>query len=165
MEVFVQDNKLAEFFAEVAEGFDLSLETAKTYLQAAANYVTSDLLGLVADTEDYTLPTAKNYSDLIKLVVDNEVSSRTAKDILAIMVKEGGEPREITKAKNLFQVHDESAISVIVDKVIADNQAVFAEYKGGKEKSLQFLIGQAMKASRGSANPEILKKLFKNKVK
>lgn len=164
VEVFVQNHKLAEFFTEVAEGFDLSLETAKAYLQTAANYITSDLLGLVADTEDYTLPDTKHYADLIKMVSEKEVSSRGAKDILAVMIKEGGDPREIAEARGLFQVHDESAILAIVDKVIADNQDVFAEFKGGKEKSLQFLIGQAMKESRGSANPEILKKLFEAKV-
>ncbi|MFA6476187.1 MAG: Asp-tRNA(Asn)/Glu-tRNA(Gln) amidotransferase subunit GatB [Candidatus Paceibacterota bacterium] len=165
VEVFVQDHKLAEFFVEVAEGFDLGLETAKNYLLAAANYLTSDLLGLVADTEDYTLPSAKAYSELIKMVVDGEISSRGAKDILAAMIKEGGEPRAIAEAKKLFQVHDEGEILTIVEKVIADNEAVFAEFKSGKEKSLMFLIGQAMKESKGSANPEILKKLFTEKAK
>jgi aspartyl-tRNA(Asn)/glutamyl-tRNA(Gln) amidotransferase subunit B len=97
------------------------------------------------------------------MVVEKEVSSRGAKDILLTMIKEGGEPREIAKAKNLFKVHDESAILAIVDKVIADNASVFAEFKAGKEKSLMFLIGQAMKESKGSANPEILKKLFVEK--
>lgn len=165
VEVFVQDERLAKFFAEVAESFDLGLETAKNYLQAAANYLTSDLLGLVADTEDYTLPPAEAYSDLIKMVVDHEVSSRAAKDILALMIKEGGEPRKIAKDKNLFQVHDEGAILAIVDKIISANPSVFEEFKGGKEKSLMFLIGQAMKESQGSANPEILKKLFTEKAK
>lgn len=164
VEVFVQDNRLSQFFIGVAESFDLSLETAKAYLQAAANYLTSDLLGLVADTEDWYLPPVSAYSDLIKMVVDGEISSRGAKDILATLIKEGGDPRQIAESKGLFQVHDEGAIAVIVDKVIADNQSVFAEFKGGKEKSLQFLIGQAMKESRGSANPEILAKLFKAKV-
>ncbi len=164
-EVFVQDHKLAGFFVEVAEGFDLGLETAKNYLLAAANYITSDLLGLVADTEDYVLPPAKSYAELIKMVVDKEISSRGAKDILATMIKEGGDPRVIAEEKNLFQVHDEGAILAIVEKIIADNQSVFEEFKSGKEKSLMFLIGQAMKESKGSANPEILKKLFTEKAK
>lgn len=164
VEVFVQDHKLANFFTEVSEVFDLGLETSKAYLKAGANYITSDLLGLVADTEDYTLPEPKHYAELIKMVVDGELSSRGAKDILATMVKEGGEPKKIAEAKNLFQVHDEGAIMAIVEKVIAENESVFAEYEGGKEKSLMFLIGQAMKESKGSANPELLKKLFVEKT-
>jgi len=165
VEVFVQNNQLANFFIEVASGFDLTLETAKAYLQSAANYITTDILGLAATPEEFILPSAEAYADLIKMVGDGEVSSRGAKDILSVMLQEGGEPRKIAEAKNLFQVHDEGVIEAIVDKVIASNQAVFEEYKGGKEKSLQFLIGQAMKESQGSANPAILKKLFTEKTK
>jgi len=164
VEVFVQDHQLAEFFRTVTEEFDLTLETAEAYLRAAANYITSDLLGLAATTGELRLPKEKDYAELIKMVVASEVSSRGAKDILAVMIKDGGEPRVIAKEKNLFQVHDEGAISEIVDKVIAANPSVFAEFKGGKEKSLQFLIGQAMKESKGSANPELLKKLFVGKI-
>jgi aspartyl-tRNA(Asn)/glutamyl-tRNA(Gln) amidotransferase subunit B len=163
VEVFVQNDRLTEFFVEVSEGFDLGLETAKAYLQTAANYLTTDLLGLAPTPDELILPEPNDYVELIKMVVEKEVSSRGAKDILLTMIKEGGEPREIAKAKNLFQVHDESAILAIVDKVITDNASVFAEFKSGKEKSLMFLIGQAMKESKGSANPEILKKLFVEK--
>ncbi|MCX6714075.1 MAG: Asp-tRNA(Asn)/Glu-tRNA(Gln) amidotransferase subunit GatB [Candidatus Vogelbacteria bacterium] len=165
VEVFVADHRLAKFFTEVAEGFDLTLETAKFYLQTAANYITSDILGLSASTGELRLPESKAYVDLIKMVGEKEISSRGAKDILDIMIKEGGEPRAIAEARGLLQVHDEGAISLVVDEVIAKNESVFAEFKGGKEKSLMFLIGQAMKESKGSANPEILKKLFEEKVK
>lgn len=163
VEVFVQDHRLAEFFKTVAEEFDLTLETAKAYLQTAANYLTTDLLGLAATPDELILPEPNDYAELIKMVVGNEISSRAAKDILAMILKEGGKPREIAGEKGLFQVHDEGAISTIVDKVVADNPSVFAEFKGGKEKSLMFLIGQAMKESKGSANPELLKKLFVEK--
>jgi len=164
-EVFVQSHKLAEFFRAVAEGVDLTLETAKAYLQTAANYLTTDLLGLAPTPEELILPEPQAYAELIKMVSEREISSRVAKDILAEMLATGREPRAIAQEKNLFQVHDEDAISLIVDEVMTKNQSVFAEFKGGKEKSLQFLIGQAMKLSQGSANPEILKKLFIDKAK
>ena len=97
------------------------------------------------------------------MIMGGEVSSRGAKDILAIIIKEGGEPRQIAKERGLFQVNDEDAMGTIVDKVIVDNKNVFEEYKAGKEKALQFLVGQAMKESKGSANPGLLKKLFEQK--
>jgi aspartyl-tRNA(Asn)/glutamyl-tRNA(Gln) amidotransferase subunit B len=159
-EVFVQDHKLAEFFRAVAETVDLSLETAKAYLQTAANYLTTDLLGLAATPEELVLPEPADYAELIKMVTSREISSRGAKDILALMIRDGGEPRKIAEEHGLLQVHDEGAISVIIDKIIADHKDVFSEFKNGKEKSLQFLVGQAMKESKGAANPEILKKLF-----
>ncbi|MFA5000630.1 MAG: Asp-tRNA(Asn)/Glu-tRNA(Gln) amidotransferase subunit GatB [Candidatus Paceibacterota bacterium] len=177
VEVFVQSHKLAEFFRAVAEklvpkgnplgavqGFPLG-PLAEAYLQSAVNYLTTDLLGLAPTPDELTLPEPSDYAELIKMVVEKEVSSRGAKDILAVMLREGGEPRVIARAKGLFQVHDEGAISTIIDEVIKKNEAVFAEFKAGKEKSLQFLIGQAMKASHGSANPELLKKLLQNKAK
>ncbi|MFA5022856.1 MAG: Asp-tRNA(Asn)/Glu-tRNA(Gln) amidotransferase subunit GatB [Candidatus Paceibacterota bacterium] len=164
VEIFVQDHQLANFFTEVAEGFDLALETTKAYLQTAANYITSDILGLATATGELKLPEPKDYAELIKMVGAKEISSRGAKDILDIMIKEGGDPKQIAEARGLLQVHDEGAISAIVDQVIANNEAVFVEYRGGKEKSLMFLIGQAMKESKGSANPELLKKLFVEKA-
>ncbi len=172
VEVFVQDHRLANFFTEVAEGFDLTLETTKAYLQTAANYLTTDLLGLIATPDELILPEPKAYAELIKMVTEKEISSRGAKDILAVMLQTGGKPRQIAEAKSLFQVNDEGEILIIIDKIIADNQAIFEEYKKGKEKSLQFLIGQAMKertglpaGRQGSANPELLKKLLQNKAK
>lgn len=160
-EVFVQDSTLARFFDEVVE----ILGEGKDLIISASNYVTSDILGLMALQEEFELPSAKNFTDLIGMFATGEISSRGAKDILAVMIRTGGEPREIAQEKNLFQVSNENEIEIIVDKVIADNQSVFMEYQSGKEKSLQFLIGQAMKESRGSANPQLLRKIFENKVK
>ncbi len=160
-EVFVADHQLADFFDELSENLN---EDAKLIL-TATNYITSDILGLASASGELKLPVAKAFADLIKMTVAGEVSSRGAKDILTILIKEGGEPKDIAEKKGLFQVHDESAIMMIVEKVIVDNQSVFEEYKGGKEKSLMFLIGQAMKESKGSANPEVLKKLFEEKIR
>ena len=163
VEVFVQDHSLAGFFDELADGLDHALDETKEYLKVAANYVTSDILGLAALTGELRLPSVGDYADLLKMIAAGEVSSRGAKDILAIMIKEGGEPRQIAEERGLFQVSDEGAVGAIVDKVIADNESVFAEFKSGKDKALQYLIGQAMKESKGSANPGLLKKLFDQK--
>jgi len=165
VEVFTQDWGLARFFDKVAEEFGEIAEETKDYLKTAANYVTSDILGLSALAEEYELPSPAEFAELIRLVMKKEVSSRGAKDILAVMLKTSGNPRKIAEEKGLFQVHDEEAIEKIVDKVIEGNRSVFEEYKAGKEKALQFLIGQAMKESRGSANPELLRKLFEEKTK
>jgi aspartyl-tRNA(Asn)/glutamyl-tRNA(Gln) amidotransferase subunit B len=164
VEVFVQNHKLALFFDELAEGLDQTLDETKNYLRIAANYVTSDILGLAAAGE-LQLPSVVDYANLLKMIIAGEISSRGAKDILAVMIREGGEPRQIAEERGLFQVNDEKAVCAVVDKVVADNQNVFEEYKTGKDKALQYLIGQAMKESKGSANPGLLKKLFEAKVK
>lgn len=165
VEVFVQDHSLTHFFDELADGLDHSLDETKDYLKVAANYITSDVLGLAALAGELKLPKVGDYAELLKMIISGEISSRGAKDILATMIKDGGEPRAIAEERGLFQVSDEGAIGGIVDKVISDNQAVFEEYKSGKDKALQYLIGQAMKESKGAANPGLLKKLFEERKK
>ena len=64
-------------------------------------------------------------------------------------------------SKKYLQQSDEGALAVIVEKVLRDNPTVAADYKAGKEAALQFLVGQGMKLSRGSANPGILAELVK----
>lgn len=84
--------------------------------------------------------------------------------MLAIMHKEGGDPEVIAKDKGLIQKHDEGELTKIVDKVINENDKVWQDFKSGKEASLQFLIGQGMKLSKGSANPNLLKKILLDKL-
>ena len=77
------------------------------------------------------------------------------------MHKEGGDPEQIAKKMGLLQKHDEGELGKIVDQVISENPKVWQEYKNGKAASLQYLIGQGMKLSKGSANPSLLSKLFR----
>ena len=71
----------------------------------------------------------------------------------------------IIKEKGLQQVTDAGAIEKLVDEVIANNQAQVAQYRAGKEKVFGFFVGQAMKASKGKANPAQLNQLLKEKLK
>jgi aspartyl-tRNA(Asn)/glutamyl-tRNA(Gln) amidotransferase subunit B len=81
------------------------------------------------------------------------------------MTEEGGDPRAIATGRDLFQKSDADALGAIVGDVLAANPQTVAEYRAGKVASLQFLIGQGMKASKGSANPNVLKTLFEEKLK
>jgi aspartyl-tRNA(Asn)/glutamyl-tRNA(Gln) amidotransferase subunit B len=94
----------------------------------------------------------------------NELSSRGAKDLLKMLYETGGEPKALAERHGLMQKSDPEALRVIVRDVIAANEKVVAEYRGGKEASLQFLIGQGMKASKGSANPQVLARIFKDEI-
>ncbi len=96
------------------------------------------------------------------MIGDGKIGSRAAKDILAIMYTEGGEPEIIAQEKGLEQKSDEGELKTIIEKIISDNPKVVADYKAGKEAALMFLVGQGMKASKGAANPEVLKGLFKS---
>lgn len=158
IESYIIDEKLGKFFDEVAK-----ILTDKEKVRVASNYITSDLIGLLINSQAQ-LPSAGNFAELIEMVAADEVSSRGAKDVLAVLVKGDRSPKAIAEEKGLLQVHDEGALGSIIDKVIADNPKIFEDFKAGNEKVLQFLIGQAMKESKGSANPGLLAKLFKEKV-
>ena len=80
------------------------------------------------------------------------------------MYAEGGEPSVIADARGLMQKSDEGELKKIVQSIIDANEKVVTDYQGGKESALQFLVGQGMKATKGSANPEMLKKIIKEIV-
>jgi len=126
------------------------------------------LLGIYKETGlPEKLPmSAFEFATLIKMVSAGDISSRGAKDTLKIMIEnEGGNPEEIAKENNLLQKSDEGELMKIVEGIIEANKGVVEEYKGGKESSLQFLVGQGMKETKGSANPQVLKKLLEKAIK
>ena len=132
--------------------------------QLLSNYITSDLVGLQKKGK-IIMPQVDNLAEFTSLIDSGEVSSRGAKDILAEMVMSGKSPKTIATEKNLFQKSDAEELLKIIDQVIADNEQVVADFKNGNDKPLQFLIGQGMKLSKGSANPGLLAELFTKRLK
>jgi aspartyl-tRNA(Asn)/glutamyl-tRNA(Gln) amidotransferase subunit B len=152
----------ATFFDAVAA----ELENDAELIALAANYIVSDLAGVYAKrgSEEHMTLDSSAFAKLIRLVVSNKLSSRGAKDTLLILVEEGGDPETIAKKHNLIQVHDAAALGEIVDAVIAQEEKAVQEYKAGKQAALQYLVGKAMKESRGAGNPMELQKLFIKKI-
>ncbi|MDB5266025.1 MAG: gatB [Parcubacteria group bacterium] len=131
----------------------------------AINYFVSDLAGIYANSSDEIKVTPDTFTKLIRMIGSSQLSSRGAKDTLAIMATEGSDPERIAKEHGLLQVSDTGALLKAVQEVIAANESVVLEYKAGKEASLQFLVGQAMKATKGAGNPGTLKDLLISELK
>ena len=85
-------------------------------------------------------------------------------EILEEMINTGNDPSDIIDDKGLSQISDQDELDKIADKVIANNQTVAADYRAGKEVALKFLMGQIMKETKGSANPQIVEKILKEKL-
>jgi aspartyl-tRNA(Asn)/glutamyl-tRNA(Gln) amidotransferase subunit B len=172
IESFVTDLQLATFFEKVIDSIG---SDKKDLVKLASNYITSDLAGLakgdsgqevsIGDVISKSHITSSEFAELIKMISSNSVSSRGAKDIIKIMFETGGDPNQIAKEKDLIQKNDIEALKVIVAEVVRVNEAVVLEYKAGKEKSIQFLVGQAMRESKGSANPGVLLEILKEVLK
>jgi len=103
---------------------------------------------------------------LLKRVKDGTISGKGAKEVFdALWARENeGEVDAIIAAKGLRQISDFGAIEKIVDEVLAANAPVVAEYRAGKEKAFNSLVGQAMKATKGKANPAQVSEILRRKL-
>ncbi len=160
IEVYINDAELGAWFEEVAK-----ILGEKNKISTASNYITTDYLGLKKNSAEVRLPQAGNFAELIGLVTEEKISSRGAKDILAMIVISDESPMKIATEKNLLQSNDEGALKELVKKTIEANPEVVATYKSGKENAIMSLVGKIIKESNGSANPQIIIKLLKEALK
>ena len=107
---------------------------------------------------------AAQYAELMEMVVAGTITSRVAKDLLKEVVFDGHSPKQLAEERGLLQSNSSEELLPIVEQIISEHAAVVAEYKQGKEQAMQFLIGQGMKQTRGSANPATLTELFKQTI-
>ena len=107
---------------------------------------------------------AKQLASLLKRIVDNTISNNAAKQVFEAMWNGEGDVDAIIQAKGLKQVSDAGAIEAIIDAVLVANPTMVEEFKAGKEKAFNALIGQAMKASKGKANPAQVSEILKKKL-
>lgn len=158
IETFIKLPEWADFFEETVKDI-----TDTSLIKKISNYITSDLFGLTKKeklTPKELKFTAKSFTTLIKLIADGTLSSRNGKNILAILYKNGGEPMELAEKEGYLLSINEASLKEIVKEVINEHSDVVNEYKIGKQSVLQYLIGQCIKKSKGTANPEALKKLL-----
>lgn len=160
IEVYINDPELAAWFEDVS---NILKDAAK--IKTASNFITSDFIGLKKTNGDIKHPKADNFAELVNLFADGKISSRAAKDILAMIVVTDESPLKIATEKNLLQSNDEGPIKEMANKIIEANPQVVADYKGGKQNALMSLVGQIMKESKGSANPAVAKKVLEDLLK
>ena len=103
----------------------------------------------------------QNLAGLIRLTDSKAVNSTVAKEIFAVMFDENIDPEKYAEEKGLKTVNDEEALRKAIAEVIASNPQSVADYQGGKEKAIGFLVGQTMKAMKGKADPVIVNQLLK----
>ncbi|QLI81851.1 Asp-tRNA(Asn)/Glu-tRNA(Gln) amidotransferase subunit GatB [Chitinibacter fontanus] len=151
--------ELAAFFeATVAAGADAKL---------AANWIMGDISATLNREEKTIVDSPVNaeaLAGLIKRISDNTINNKTAKDVLKKMWDSGDAADVIIERDGLKQETDTGAIEAIVDAVLAANPKAIEEYRSGKEKALNALVGQVMKGSGGKANPGMALELLKKKV-
>jgi aspartyl-tRNA(Asn)/glutamyl-tRNA(Gln) amidotransferase subunit B len=102
---------------------------------------------------------------LVKAIENGDISGKAGKEVLDYLMENDEEIDVIIEKLGLKQMSDDSAILKIIDEILINNQDKVTEYKSGKEKIFGFFVGQVMKASKGTANPQTTNKLLKEKLK
>ena len=163
--MYVREPMIGDFFDATVQSGGWQDANA---VRLASNYVATDLVKLYRDfgktetqNEQDSLIDPDTFVQLIDMILQKKISSRGAKDTLAIMFKKGGSPADIAEKEGLEQKSDENALLPIVQQVIDRNPAVAADFRGGKQSALQFLVGQGMKLTKGSADPQVLNELLR----
>lgn len=136
--------------------------------KAVNNWIISDISRILNETEMEPIEIpfdSKQLAKLVMLIDKGTISSSIAKKVLVEMFEHPRDPEDIIDEKGLVQISDEGAIKDVVLKILEANPQSVADYKGGKDRALGYLVGQAMKETRGKANPQMLNKMFLEELK
>ena len=168
-ERYLQEYKLSEKDAKLITASkylsDLFEEAVKVCNnpKAVNNWIISDISRILNETEMEPIQIpfdAKQLGKLVVLIDKGTISSSIGKKVLVELFANPRDPEDIIKEKGWIQISDEGAIKEVVLKILENNPQSIADYKGGKDKALGFLVGQAMKETKGKANPQMLNKMF-----
>lgn len=136
--------------------------------KAVNNWIISDISRILNETETEPIEIPFDSQQLAKLVIlidKGTISSSIGKKVLTELFENPRDPEEIIKEKGWIQISDEGAIKEVVLKILEANPQSIADYKAGKDRALGFLVGQAMKETKGKANPQMLNKMFLEELK
>ena len=151
----------------LADYFESTVKASGADAKLASNWVMGDLLGRLNDSglDAASAPvTPAMLGGLIKRIADGTISGKIAKEIFAALWSEGGTADDLIEVRGLRQISDVGAIEKIIDDVLTGNPRSVAEFRAGREKAFNALVGQAMKASRGKANPAQVNEILRRKL-
>tara|TARA_B100001287_G_scaffold118368_1_gene99661 strand:- start:182 stop:952 length:771 start_codon:yes stop_codon:yes gene_type:complete len=160
--ILVSDIEIAKYFEEVVAKMGKNKD-----MKLAVNWITGELFAVLnsKNLEITQSPvSAKNLAILVNLIKNGTISGKIAKTVFELMLKNDEDPQKIVEEKGLKQQSDPKALEELIDKIINNNREKAIEYKQGKEKLFGFFVGQAMKASGGKANPQLINEILKKKL-
>ena len=160
--ILVSDIEIAKYFEEVVAKMGKNKD-----MKLAVNWITGELFAVLnsKNLEITQSPvSAKNLAILVNLIKNGTISGKIAKTVFELMLKNDEDPQKIVEEKGLKQQSDPKALEELIDKIINNNREKAIEYKQGKEKLFGFFVSQAMKASGGKANPQLINEILKKKL-
>lgn len=178
--ILTEDKNLADFTEKVISelrAWLISLETIegteqeiwtknkKRLVKLIANWLVNRLSTLLRKTGQKELSiTPENFAEFIILVYEKKISSTLAQTILEKMFYQGRDIDQIMADSKLAQINDKNKIAEIIKEIIKDNPEIAQNFQRGKHNVIQYLIGRAMKKTRGRADPELIRRLFEKEL-
>ncbi len=170
---FIEDYDLPEYDADVLtdsrELADLFEECVSEYEDAkeVSNWIMGEFLRLVNEEKmevEETKITGQLLGKMLKMMDEDVISSKIAKTVFEEMFYTGKDPEDIVEEKGLKQISDEDKLEELVEEIIEDNPDVIEDIRNGKDKAIGYLVGQVMKETKGKANPQMVNKMFREKI-
>ena len=171
---YLEEYKISEKDANIitaskylSDLFENAINICKN-IKAVNNWIISDISRILNEKEldpKEILFTAEQLAKLVQLIDNGIISSSIGKKVIEELFEEPKDPEEIVKEKGWIQISDENAIKEVVTKVLENNPQSVQDYKAGKDRALKFLLGQAMKETKGKANPKLLNQMFIEELK
>ena len=171
LERFIKELGLDQYSAkvltdnkELGDFFEESLRYYGQDPKLTANWLLNDLLGSLSEAGkdiESSPVSPQSLAELVKLIKENVLSSKLAKEVIKEMVATGKSPSQIVEEKGLKQISDEGQIRSMIEEVLRENSKEVERFKAGEEKIFGFLVGQVMKKAKGKANPQLVNKLLR----
>ncbi|MEJ7553196.1 MAG: Asp-tRNA(Asn)/Glu-tRNA(Gln) amidotransferase GatCAB subunit B, partial [Aquificaceae bacterium] len=171
LERFIKELGLDQYSAkvltdnkELGDFFEESLRYYGQDPKLTANWLLNDLLGSLSEAGkdiESSPVSPQSLAELVKLIKENVLSSKLAKEVIKEMTATGKSPSQIVEEKGLKQISDEGQIRSMIEEVLRENSKEVERFKAGEEKVFGFLVGQVMKKAKGKANPQLVNKLLR----
>lgn len=158
--VIAADRKVADFFDECCRQHN----EPKTFSNWIMTYVLAELKDEDSGISDLPI-TPAHFVELAKLIAGGKINSNIAKKVMKEMLQSGTMPGEIVKAQGLEVVNDSGELEKWVEEVIAEQPEPAEKFKNGNDNSINFLVGQVMKKSRGKASPDQVNEMLTKKLR
>ncbi len=163
-DVLTVEKATADYFEE-----SLAVLTTRSHenVKFVSNWVMTEVLRVVKDRQvsihDFPVSPA-SLGKMINLITDGTISGKIAKEVFEEMVVTGADPAAIVQKKGLTQISDMGSIEPIVDRILSENTAQVESYLGEKQQVFGFFVGEAMKATKGKANPKLVNEILRRKL-
>lgn len=170
---YINDYKMSEYDAsQLANDRELAGLFEKTNQivndpKITANWILSELSRRLNETEKSPSTmqlSVENFAKLINLAKDNKINNNVAKKLLRDIFESDEDPEKLAKERNLLQISDSNFLASIVDEVLSENKESIEDIKNGKDRAFGYLVGQAMKKTKGKGNPQEINALLKEKI-